>query len=54
VSDPQRGNCDVFQCDECIAIVSMFDGQVEIALTFAVDEEGRAFDPATEDGDLAI
>jgi transcription elongation factor Elf1 len=42
----------VFQCDQCIVSVSMFGTQVEAALTFAVDKNGRAFDPASEDGCL--
>lgn len=44
----------VFQCDECIVETKMFGEPVEVALTFAVDEEGKPFDPATEDGELPI
>jgi hypothetical protein len=40
----------VFQCDDCKRIVEMFGEPFEVALTFAVDENGRAFDPA-DDGD---
>lgn len=46
------GPLDVYQCDQCRAEVDMFGVKVEVALTFAVDEEGRAFDPASPDGEL--
>jgi hypothetical protein len=50
-----EGNfCPVFQCDECLVAVSMFGEPIEVALTFAVDDQGRAFDPATDDGGLPI
>jgi hypothetical protein len=49
VTDPARGPCSVFQCDECLAVVPMYGEDVEVALTFAVDGDGRAFDPATGD-----
>jgi hypothetical protein len=52
VFDPDRGECSVFQCDECVVEVTMFGKPVDIALTFAVDRDGRAFDPATPDGSL--
>jgi hypothetical protein len=42
----------VFQCDECLKTVEMFGEPFEVALTFAVDEQGRAFDPAEEDDEL--
>ena len=42
----------VFQCDECIVHVKMFDEPIEAALTFAVDAEGKPFDPASDDGHL--
>jgi hypothetical protein len=32
----------------------MFDEDVEVALTFAVDREGRAFDPASDDDSLPL
>ena len=44
----------VFQCDECIAVVEMEGERMELALTFAVDENGQAFDPASPDGKLPI
>jgi hypothetical protein len=51
VDCPGRGECAVFQCDECLATVPMFGEPTEVALTFAVDPEGRAFDPAATEGD---
>lgn len=46
--------CPVFQCDECLVRATMFGEPFEVALTFAVDEEGRAFDPASGDGSLDL
>lgn len=43
----------VFQCDECLVAVEMFGEPVEVALTFAVDAEGRVFDPAAQEGSNA-
>jgi hypothetical protein len=48
------GNFPVFQCDDCIATVEMFGESFDVALTFAVDGEGRAFDPASPDGSLPV
>lgn len=42
----------VFQCEECVVKCEMFGEEFDVALTFAVDEEGRPFDPASEDGSL--
>jgi hypothetical protein len=44
----------VFQCDECIVQTQMFGEPFETALTFAVDAEGKPFDPASDDGKLAL
>jgi hypothetical protein len=44
----------VFQCDECLATVQMFGEPFEVALTFAVDAEGKPFDPAAADGHLPL
>ncbi len=44
----------VFQCDECIVQTDMMGVPVEVALTFAVDGSGKAFDPASPDGKLPI
>ena len=44
----------VFQCDECIVQAEMFGEPFEVALTFAVDADGKPFDPATEDGQLPL
>lgn len=38
----------VFQCDECLAISRTMGEPMEVALTFMVDEEGRAFHPSLE------
>jgi hypothetical protein len=46
--------CPVFQCDECLVTAKMFGEPFEVALTFAVDAEGKPFDPATEDGELPL
>ena len=44
----------VFQCDECLVETEMFGEPIEVALTFAVNEDGRPFDPATDSGELSI
>ena len=44
----------VFQCDECIVQTVMYGEPFEVALTFAVDAEGKPFDPATDDGELPL
>lgn len=43
----------VFQCDECLRRVDFMGERMEVALTFAVDSSGRAFDPADPDADLS-
>ena len=40
----------VFQCDECIAPWKVEGEVFDTAFTFAVDAEGRPFDPAGEGG----
>lgn len=42
----------VFQCDECDMQAELFGEPCETALTFAVDANGKPFDPAAEDGRL--
>jgi hypothetical protein len=43
-----------FQCDECLMKVN-FDGEeMELALTFMLDENGQPFDPAAPDGRLRL
>lgn len=39
----------VYQCDRCTRQVDFFGVEEEVLLTFAVDEAGRLFDPATGD-----
>jgi hypothetical protein len=48
IDDQQLG---VYQCDECLRLVRFFPESPprEVALTFAVDEAGTLFDPATGD-----
>lgn len=41
-----------FQCDECLMTIDLLGEQTEVALTFAVDGQGRAFDPADPEGEL--
>jgi hypothetical protein len=42
----------VFQCDECTVEVQMYGEPFEAALTFAVDAQGKPFDPAADSGEL--
>ena len=44
----------IFQCDECLVHADIMGVVIEVALTFAVDRSGHAFDPATTDGKLPI
>jgi hypothetical protein len=39
----------VFQCDECLENVYIGDTLFEVALTFALDKQGKPFDPASPD-----
>jgi hypothetical protein len=54
VTDAAGNECPVFQCDECLINTTMFDEPVELALTFAVDPDGRPFDPANDDDGLIL
>ena len=42
----------VYQCDECLVTQSVLGVWMETALTFCVDGEGRAFNPADPDEPL--
>ena len=42
----------VYQCDECLVPGEVLGVKMELALTFCVDEKGRAFDPANPDNPL--
>ena len=42
-----------YQCDECLRVVEFLGERMEVALTFCVDADGRAFDPADPDADLS-
>ena len=42
----------VFQCDECMAPWEVEGETFDIAFTFAVDADGKPFDPAAEGGEL--
>ena len=35
----------VFQCEHCVRKTTLFGGEIEVALTFAVDDAGNVFDP---------
>jgi endogenous inhibitor of DNA gyrase (YacG/DUF329 family) len=41
-----------FQCDECVKVVDFLGQKMELALTFALDKDGKPFDPADENGDV--
>ncbi len=36
----------VYTCDECLVTVDLFGQKHELPLTFCLDKEGRAVDPA--------
>jgi hypothetical protein len=42
----------VYQCDECLVMGEVLGVQMETALTFCIDERGRAFNPAAPDHPL--
>jgi hypothetical protein len=42
----------VYQCDECLVTGEVLGVQMETALTFCIDERGRAFNPAAPDRPL--
>jgi hypothetical protein len=45
----------VYQCDECIAPISLGAGEtIDGALTFCIGKDGRPFDPASPDGKLQL
>ena len=54
VTDAERGECAVFQCDECIVSREMFGEKFDTALTFCVDANARVFDPGADDGELTF
>ena len=41
-----------YQCDECLMTIDLGGTAMEVALTFAVDKNGQAFDPADPEGRL--
>lgn len=41
--------CSVFQCDDCTIVKPVFGEPFEVALTFAVNDEGQAFDPVDDE-----
>jgi ribosomal protein L37AE/L43A len=43
-----------FQCDECLMTIDFSGETMEVALTFAVDAAGNAFDPADPEGKLRL
>lgn len=47
-----RDTTTVYQCDECFMTVDMMGSSEEVALTFALDPDGKPFDPASPDGTL--
>jgi hypothetical protein len=42
----------VFQCNECMTHWTVEGEEFDVTYTFAVDAEGKPFDPAAEDGNL--
>jgi hypothetical protein len=40
-----HGPFPVFQCDDCIVDADVFGETFPVAYTFALDEQGRVFDP---------
>jgi len=42
----------VYQCDECLVMGDGLGLKMETALTFCIDEHGRAFNPAAPDDPL--
>jgi hypothetical protein len=42
----------VYQCDECLVTRDVLGVRMETALTFCVDDSGRAFDPTAPDRPL--
>jgi uncharacterized protein (UPF0212 family) len=42
-------DCSVFQCDCCVVVKPFMGKDLEFALTFAVSDSGRPFDPVDEE-----
>jgi hypothetical protein len=42
------GSYRVFQCDHCLVQTDLFGESIEVALTFAMNDQGQIFDPAAE------
>ena len=42
----------VIRCDECVVQAEMYGEPFETAFTFAVDAEGKPFDPAADSAEL--
>ena len=49
-----RGVLPMYQCDECLMRRQVFGESLELALTFCIGADGRAFDPAEPDGVLRL
>ena len=47
------GLLPVYSCPVCTVAASMFGEAMALPLTFAVGPDGKPFDPATPDGELA-
>lgn len=45
--DDQAETTTIYQCDTCTVEVNMFGTNRTMALTFAVDADGRYFDPSS-------
>lgn len=44
----------IYSCDECLMVAEIFGERMEMALTFAVGDDGQPFDPASPDGRLEL
>ncbi|HKQ49466.1 MAG TPA: hypothetical protein VJZ71_15450 [Phycisphaerae bacterium] len=44
----------IYQCDECIVVTEFMGRTIEMALTFALGDDGKPFDPASPDGHLSL
>jgi uncharacterized Zn finger protein len=42
-------DCSVFQCDSCVIVKPIFGRPFDVALTFAVNDAGRPFDPVDDE-----
>lgn len=45
--DTNESKLAVYQCDDCVVSWTFEGQQFPVALTFAVDQDGRMFDPNT-------